>query len=165
MSALDRRVSLKAARVALVALTLASAAAPAVAAAQSSSDADLKAIGAYTLPTLGERLDGYGNKPLGEQVKLLESVPSVRGAITATGLTTRDYVLTQGALIQAGMAYAMTKDAKMPADEVAKKAGVNKANLEFYQKNEAEIGRLAKEAEARAPKPKEEEPDGEEPAE
>jgi hypothetical protein len=37
-------------------------------------------------------------------------------------------------------------------DSVAQKASVSRANLEFYQKNEAEIGRLAKEAEARAPK-------------
>ena len=50
------------------------------------------------------------------------------------------------------MAYAMTKDGKMAPDEVVQKAGVSRANLEFYQKNEAEIGRLAKEAETRAPK-------------
>jgi hypothetical protein len=40
----------------------------------------------------------------------------------------------------------------MPLDSVIKKAGVSRANLEFYQKNEAEIGRLAKEAEAKSPK-------------
>jgi hypothetical protein len=37
-------------------------------------------------------------------------------------------------------------------DSVVQKANVSRANYEFYQKNEAEIGRLAKEAEARAPK-------------
>jgi hypothetical protein len=160
--------------------------------AQSQADADLKAVSSYTLtlprykqyldatvnlanvaaknPQLAQRLDGFGNKSLAEQVKLLEGVPQVRGAITATGLTTRDYVLTQGALLQAGMAYALTKDAKMPLDRVIKKAGVSRANLEFYQKNEAEIGRLAKEATARAPKLPDDEDDGageeaEEPAE
>jgi hypothetical protein len=182
------RVRARAVQLAVLALPLT---APAIA-AQSQPDADLKAIGAYVLtmpkykqyldatvnlanvaaknPQLAERLDGFGNKSLAEQVKLLEGVPQVRGAIVATGLTTRDYVLTQGALLQAGMAYALTKDAKMPPDSVIKKAGVSRANLEFYQKNEAEIGRLAKEAEARAPKLPDDEDDAageeaEEPAE
>jgi hypothetical protein len=155
---------------AVVALSLAGTAAS----AQSQADADLEAISATTLtmpkykqyldatvnlanvaakdPNLATRLDGYGEKSLSEQVKLLDGVPQVRGAISAAGLTTRDYVLTQGALLQAGMAYAMTKGTAVPVDSIVKKAGVSRANLEFYQKNEAEIGRLAKEAEARAPK-------------
>ena len=40
----------------------------------------------------------------------------------------------------------------MPSEKVIQDAGVSRANLEFYQKNEAEINRLAKEAQARAPK-------------
>jgi hypothetical protein len=150
--------------------------------AQSSDDADVKAISAQVLtmprfkqyldatvslahvaakhPQLAERLDGYGNKSVAEQVKLLEGIPQIRGAITATGLGTREYVLTQGALLQAGMAYAMTKDGSVPADKVIKNAGVSRANLEFYQKNEAEINRLAKEAQARAPQPPAGEDDG-----
>jgi hypothetical protein len=165
------RVRACAVRLAVLVLPLAAPAAS----AQSQADADLKAISSYTLsiprykqyldatvnlanvaaknPQLAQRLDGFGNKSLTEQVKLLEGVPQVRGAITATGLTTRDYVLTQGALLQAGMAYALTKAGSLPPDSAIKKAGVSRANLEFYQKNEAEIGRLAKEAEARAPKP------------
>jgi hypothetical protein len=162
---------------AILVLSLAS-----TAAAQSQPDADLKAISATTLtmprykqyldatvnlanlaakdPGLKNRLEGFGNQSLAEQIKLLDRVPQVRGAITATGLTTRDYVLTQGALLQAGMAYAMTKGSGVPVDSVVKKAGVSRANLEFYQKNEAEIGRLAKEAEARAPKLPDDEDDG-----
>jgi len=156
-------------RLALLALPLA---APAVL-AQSKGDADLQAISAQALtmpkfkqyldatvnlahvaaknPQLAQRLDGYGNKSLSDQVGLLEAIPQVRGAITATGLSAREYVLTQGALLQAGMAYAMTKDGAVPADKVIAEAGVSRANLEFYQKNEAEINRLAKEAQARAP--------------
>lgn len=168
MSSLSSRMCTHALTV--VALSLAGTAAS----AQSQADADLKAISATTLtmpkykqyldatvnlanvaakdPNLATRLDGYGEKSLSEQVKLLDGVPQVRGAISATGLTTRDYVLTQGALLQAGMAYAMAKGTGVPVDSIVKKAGVSRANLEFYQKNEAEIGRLAKEAEARAPK-------------
>jgi hypothetical protein len=158
----------RAARLALLALPLT---APVAAQAQ---DADLKAITSYKLtmtkykqyldanvnlanvavkdPSIAEKLDGYGDKSLGEQEKLLNSLPPVRGAITATGFTTRDYLLTQGAMLQAGMAHAFSKGAGMPEDEVIKQSGVSKANLEFYRTNEAEITRLAKEAEARAPK-------------
>ena len=173
------RLRAHAARLAVLALPL--AAAPA--AAQSQADADLKAISAYTLtmpkykqyldasvnvanaaakdPSLEARFEDFGNKSLAEQIKVMDGVPQVRSAIVATGLTTRDYVLTQGALMQAGMAYAMAKGAGMPVDSVVKQAGVSRANIEFYQKNEAEIGRLAKEAQARAPKPPDDDDSGE----
>jgi hypothetical protein len=163
---------------AVMALSLASTAAT----AQSQADADLKAISAVSLtmpkyqqyldatvnlanaaakdPSLAQRMDGFGNKSLDEQVKLLDGLPPVKGAITATGLTTRDYVLTQGALLQAGMAYAMTKGTGVSVDSIVKQAKVSRANLEFYQKNEAEIARLAKEAEARAPKLKDDDDSG-----
>jgi len=171
MLAFTSRLRVRAAQLAVLALPLSAASAS----AQSTVDADLKAISAYSLtmakykqyldatinvanvaskdPTLEGRFEGFGNKSLSEQVKVLDGVPQIRSAIGATGLRTRDYVLTQGALLQAGMAYAMTKGSGIPVDSVIKKSGVSRANLEFYQKNEAEIARLAKEAEARAPKP------------
>ncbi len=170
MPDLSSRLRAHAARLAVVALPF--AAAPA--AGQSQADADLKAISAYTLtmprykqyldasvnvataaskdPSLPPKFENFGNKSLSEQVKLMDGLPQIRSAITATGLTTRDYVLTQGALLQAGMAYAMTKGTGMSVDSVVRSSGVSRGNIEFYQKNEAEIGRLAKEAEARAPK-------------
>ena len=170
MPDLSSRLRAHAARLAVVALPFATA----PAAGQSQADADLKAISAYALtmprykqyldasvnvataaakdPGLKAKFEDFGNKSLSEQVKVMDGLPQIRSAITATGLTTRDYVLTQGALLQAGMAYAMTKGTGMSVDSVAKSAGVSRGNIEFYQKNEAEIGRLAKEAEARAPK-------------
>src|SRR5688500_2428226 len=109
MSGLNSRVRTHA--FTLLALSLTTTAAP----AQSQADADLKAISAYTLTmpkykqyldatvnlatvavtdaSLEGRLDGFGNKSLAEQVKLLDGVPQVKSAISATGLTTRDYVL------------------------------------------------------------------------
>ena len=165
MSSLSRRVCTHA--VALLALAL-----PAIA-AEAQSDADLKAIGATTLtmpkykqyldatvnlanvlvknPRAGDAMEGMGEKSVPEQVKLLDAQPQVRGAISATGLTTRDYVLTQWALLQTGMAYAMTKGSGVSQDEIVKKAGVSRANLDFYANNEAEITRLAEEAKARTP--------------
>jgi hypothetical protein len=178
MSDLSSRLRAHAARLAVVALPF--AAAPA--AGQSQADADLKTISAYALtmprykqyldasvnvataaakdPSLQARFEDFGNKSLSEQIEVMDGVPQVRSAIVATGLTTRDYVLTQSALLQAAMAYAMTKGTGMSVDSVAQKAGVSRANLEFYQKNEAEIGRLAKEAEARAPKLPDDDNDG-----
>ncbi len=165
MSSLSRRMYTHA--VAVLALSLGATAAPA------QSDADLKAISATPLtmprykqyldatvnlanviaknPGIAERMEGSSEKSIAEQVKTLDRDPQVRGAIAATGLTTRDYVMTQWALLQAGMAYAMTRGSETSQDEVARKAGVSKANLDFYAKNEAEINRLAEEAKARTP--------------
>ena len=143
------------------------------ASAQALEDADLKMVSAYTLtmpkykqylddtvnltkvaakyPGLGKSLDGLGNRSLAEQVKVLDGMPQLRGAITATGLTARDFVLTQGAALYAGMAHVLIKSGTLPPDSAVKKAGVSRANLEFFQKNEAELERLAKEAAAKAP--------------
>jgi hypothetical protein len=145
---------------------------PAAAEAQQ-SDADLKAVSATTLtmpkykqyldatvnlanvaaknPGLAEGMQGSGEKSIDEQVRTLESNPQVKAAVTSTGLSTRDYVLTQWALLQTGMAYAMTKGTGASQDDMIKKAGVSKANVDFYTQNEAEINKLAEEAKARTP--------------
>jgi hypothetical protein len=165
MSSLSTRVCAYA--VAVLALSFSAAA------AEAQADADLKAIAATTLtmpkykqyldasvnlanvvvknPGIGDRMEGMGEKSVAEQVKTLDGEPQVRAAIAATGLTTKDYVMTQWALLQAGMAYAMTRGSGVSQEEITKKAGVSKANLDFYAKNEAEINRLAEEAKARAP--------------
>jgi hypothetical protein len=75
----------------------------------------------------------------------------VKAAVTSTGLSTRDYVLTQWALLQTGMAYAMIKQTGASQEDMIKQAGVSKANMDFYAKNEAEINKLAEEAKARTP--------------
>ena len=165
MSSLSRRVCTHA--ITLMALSLPAAV------VQAQSDADLKAVSGTTLtmpkykqyldatvnladvaaknPGLAEGLKGSSEKSITDQVKALESNPQVRASITSTGLSTRDYVLTQWALVQTGMAYAMTKGSPASQEEVIKKGGVSRANLDFYANNEAEINRLAKDAEARAP--------------
>ena len=165
MSSLSRRVCSHA--LAVIALSL-----PAAVEAQQ-SDADLKAVSATTLtmpkykqyldatvnlanaaaknPGLAEGMKDSGDKSIDEQVEAIESHPQVKAAVTSTGLTIRDYVLTQWALLQTGMAYAMTKGTGATQDDMIKKAGVSKANMDFYAKNEAEINRLAEEAKARTP--------------
>jgi hypothetical protein len=179
MSSLSRRVCTHA--LAVMALSL-----PVAVEAQQ-SDADLKAVSATTLtmpkykqyldatvnlanvaatnPDLAEGMKGSGEKSIDEQVKAIESKPQVKAAVTSTGLTTRDYVLTQWALLQTGMAYAMTKGTGATQDDMIKKAGVSKANMDFYAKNEAEINRLAEEAKARTPSMPDEDESGDDAAE
>ena len=178
MSSLSRRVCTHA--LAVMALSL-----PAVVEAQQ-SDADLKAVAATTLtmptykqyldasvnlanvaaknPAMAEGMKDSGEQSIADQVKTLESHPEAKAAIASTGLTTKDYVLTQWALLQTGMAYAMTKGTGATQDDMIKKAGVSKANMDFYAKNEAEINRLAEEAKARTPNVPDEEDSGEEEA-
>jgi hypothetical protein len=55
----------------------------------------------------------------------------------------------------------MTKGTGATQDDMIKKAGVSKANFDFYAQNEAEIDRRAKEARARAPKLPDDEDSGE----
>jgi hypothetical protein len=175
MSSLSRRVCTHA--VALIALSLPAAV------AEAQSDADLKVVSATTLtmpkykqyldatvnlanvlakdPGISDRMDDMSNKSIAEQVKTFDSEPQVRAAIAATGLSTREFVTLQYALLQVGMTYAMSKGNGMSQDEIAKKTGVTKANLEFFAKNEAEINRLAEEAKARSPKLPESDDDAE----
>jgi hypothetical protein len=165
MSSRSRRVCTHA--LAVMALSL-----PAAARAQQ-SDADLKAVSATTLtmpkykqyldatvnlanvaaknPGLAEGMKDGGEKSIDEQVETLESNPQVKAAVTSTGLSTRDYVLTQWALLQTGMAYGLTKGSGASQEDMMKKAGVSKANMDFYAQNEAEINQLAEEAKARTP--------------
>jgi hypothetical protein len=165
MSSLSRRLCTHA--LAVMALSL-----PATVEAQQ-SDADVKAVSATALtmpkykqyldatvnlanvaaknPGLAEGMKDGGEKSINEQVKMLESNPQVKAAVTSTGLSTRDYVLTQWALLQTGMAYTMTKGTGASQDDMIKKAGVSKANMDFYAQNEAEINKLAEEAKARTP--------------
>jgi hypothetical protein len=174
MSSLSRRVCTHA-------LTVMALSLPAAVESQQ-SDADIKAVSATTLtmprykqyldatvnlanvaaknPGLTEEMKDGGEKSIDQQVKAIESNPQVKAAVTSTGLTSRDYVLTQWALIQTGMAYAMTKGTGATQDDMIKKAGVSKANLDFFAKNEAEINRLAEEAKARTPSVPEEEDSG-----
>lgn len=160
---------LRACAIGCTVLALPFAAAPAAA----QGNPDLKAVSTYTLTmdkyrqylessvkiadavakdaSIVPRLNAYGDKPMAEQIKILDGIPQIRSALAAAGSTSRDYLLTQAALLQAGMAHAMAKEGQAPSDKMIADAGLNRANLEFYSKNEAEITRLAKEAEARSP--------------
>jgi hypothetical protein len=142
--------------------------------AQTQEDADLKAIGAYTLtlpkyksyldgtlnmanvavkdPAMKKGLENLGNQSMAEQIKVLDGTPQLRGAIATTGLTAREFVLIMGAALQTGMAHALIKTGSLTPENAVKKAGVSRANLDWYQQNSAEIERLTKEYQAKVPK-------------
>ena len=148
----------------------------ATAAAQKPGDKDLKEISAYTFtmpkykqlmtamlnlgkaaqqnPKMAESLEGSGNLTLDQMVARYSAVPPVKRAIADAGLTTREFAVAQGAMIQAGMSYGIMKQYKLSPDSVSKTTGVSKANLEFFRANEAEIERMGKEMEAQLPKEK-----------
>lgn len=151
------------------------------AAAQGQGDRDLKAISAYSLtmprykqflgamrnlskaakenPALGTALEESGDRSLDAAVARYNAVPAAKSAIARAGLTTRDFVLLQGSLLQAGLAYGLMKQYRIPPDSVTRSTGVSRANLDFYAANEPEITRLNKEMEAQAPKSKAESDD------
>jgi hypothetical protein len=145
---------------------------PPLASAQD-DDPDLKAYNSYrlTLPKYKKYLDAMVNlakaaekspaveqawegsmeQSIAQTVASYNKVPQARRSISAAGLTTRDFVLAQGAYMHAGLAYALMKQGGLSPDSAVKTMQVSRANLDFVRQNEAEITRLTKEAEARAP--------------
>jgi hypothetical protein len=140
--------------------------------AQVQGNADLKAISAYSLsmprykqylaamlslrqaaesdPSIGESMGDSGNLSIDQIATRYNRHPAVKGSITKAGLTARDFALLQGALLQAGMAYGIMKQYKIPADSVVKTTGVSRANLDFFAQNEPELTRLNQEMEAKS---------------
>jgi hypothetical protein len=141
------------------------------ASAQISPDRDTKAYGSYPLtmpkyqkyltamvnlaqansrnPKIGHAMEGFDSLSSDQMVAQLTRVADARRVITSTGLTPRDYVLTQGAVMRAGVAYNTMKELKLSPDSATKAFGVSRANLEFVGKNDAEITRSMNAAEAK----------------
>lgn len=165
MTLLARRATALAALIATVVATSARA--------QARGNADLKAISAYSLsmpryrqylaamlslrqaaesdPSIGESMGDSSNLSIDQMAARYNRHPAAKGSITKAGLTTREFALMQGALLQAGMAYGIMKQYKIPADSVVKTTGVSRANLDFFAQNEPELTRLNKEMEAESP--------------
>jgi len=87
---------------------------------------------------VGRSLDGAGEKSIQQAVTSYNKVPQVRSAISAAGLTTRDFVLTQGAFLHAGLAYALMKQGGLSPDSTVKATQVSRANLDFVREESAE---------------------------
>jgi hypothetical protein len=102
-------------------------------------------------PAVAEALENSLTLSIDEAVAALNRVPEARQSIAKAGITPRDYVLILGSFIQAQMVHGFTKQQGISADSARKLVPVSTANLEFVQKNEAEITRLNKEMEAKIP--------------
>lgn len=78
-------------------------------------------------------IDALGSK--------LNSVPEVKNAIEANGLTTQRFAIITYTVMQIAMAQ-MALQQGVPADSFAVRAGINPKNLEFYEANRTEIDQL-----------------------
>ncbi len=114
-------------------------------------DKDAQEINRYVLTDAGlsryiaaiERLRPYAGKitscddtqasSIGAMAARIDRIPTAKSAITAAGLTTREYVVFSFAMFQAGMAaWSLEQGGALPP-------GVSKANVDFYRKNRAKI--------------------------
>jgi hypothetical protein len=146
---------------------------PSLASAQKDEDPDSKAYSSYTLtmpkfrkyvaasvnlanagqrnPEVKKALQTVLDASLDEAVAHFNRVPEASRAVADAGLTPREFILIFGVSVGAKMAnHMVTKEGMAPA-AAAEDAGVTQAQLDFYRKNEMEIVRLEKEAEAKAP--------------
>lgn len=80
---------------------------------------------------------GDDSMSLTEVAAALDGIPGAKAAIQSAGMTTREYVVFSFSLFQNGLAaWALTQPGgKLPA-------GTSKANVDFYQKHEAELQQL-----------------------
>jgi len=134
--------------------------ASAVSLAQNVADRDAKEIGAYVLTEgvlakytqavknlgpLSKQLagncaeddDDSDAKSLDETATRVNAIPGIRQAITAAGLTTREYLVFTFSLFQNGMAaWALDQPGgKLPPN-------TSMANVKFYRAHEADIKKL-----------------------
>ena len=99
---------------------------------------------------------GDDSMSLTEMVAALDGTPGAKAAIQSAGMTTREYVLFSWSILHNGLAaWAISQPGgKLPA-------GTAKANVDFYQKHEAELQQLEalKQDDDCAEEPAEEEPE------
>lgn len=80
---------------------------------------------------------GADTMTLDEMVAALDGTPGAKPAIQSAGMTTREYVVFSWSILHNGLAaWAVSQPGgKLPA-------GTSKANVDFYQKHEAELQQL-----------------------
>jgi hypothetical protein len=103
-------------------------------------------------PAVSDALEGFGDLTNQQAVTRFNKVPEMRRAISSAGLTTREFVILQNVIIGTALAHGLMKQGTFSREDSASMTReVGRANLQFYNKNEAELTRLWKEAEAKAP--------------
>jgi hypothetical protein len=120
---------------------------------------------------------GGDTQTIADIVAAYDEMPKLKGAITGTGLTVREFIVMQLAMMQAALVVGF-QDPENTGKEITIPDGVSKENVAFVRANWAELQRmgaraqqLQKELEARSrpadaedEEPTDEEPTDEEPA-
>ena len=89
------------------------------------------------------------NASLNDMVKRIEAEPMMVSAIRDAGLSPREFTMITISMMQTGMAAAVLKMRPTDnQDSLIREMKANPDNIKFYNANEAEITRKAKEVEA-----------------
>jgi hypothetical protein len=83
--------------------------------------------------------DDGSDQSIAATVKRMDAMPELKQAVVKAGLTTREYLLATLAMLQVGMAHAMSQSrgadtSKLPANV--------RANLKLMEQNKAEFDRI-----------------------
>lgn len=108
------------------------------------------AIQAFAVKADKASEDDDATPVVGRMIKLIDETPAVKSAVTANGMTSKDFVMTAVGTAYLGMSVA-AENAKPGS---AKAAGATEANLALYRANEKrlrEIGALMQKAELHGP--------------
>jgi hypothetical protein len=95
-------------------------------------------------PELRQQMQMEGPPDPNRMYERLNSIPQARAAVERSGMSTRDYTLGMGALMQGVMVHQMRKRGMNPPVQA------NEANVEFISENETEIMQLLTSAAAQA---------------
>ena len=96
---------------------------------------------ARELETLAQEEDESEAQSIGDIVAAYDRMPKLKGAITGAGLTVREYVVMQLAMMQAAMVVGF-QDPENTGKEITIPDGVSKANVAFVRSNWGELQRM-----------------------
>lgn len=97
---------------------------------------------ARELETLAQEEDEGDEQTLADIVAAYDRMPKLKGAITGTGLTVREFVVMQLAMMQAAIVVGF-QDPENTGKEITIPDGVSKANVAFVRANWNELQRMS----------------------
>lgn len=98
-------------------------------------------------PQLEDRFTGTMDESIAQVATRLGGVPQFRPAFAKSGMTPRQFAVTQFALMGTSMAVGMPKGAKSP-EQLVKEMGIDPANVAFMRQHGAEVQALFKQLRA-----------------
>ena len=97
---------------------------------------------ARELETLAQEEDESDAQSIADIVAAYDRMPKLKGAITGTGLSVREYVVMQLAMMQAAIVVGF-QDPENSGKEITIPDGVSKANVAFVRSNWDELQRMS----------------------